>query len=102
MRGEEWHTDGATAIAVYLSGRHLVDADGRPIADDSFYLCLNAAGTDLEFRLPGEELGRGWATVLDTAATEPFGPWEDPRVPAGSAVLIAAHSVVLLRQVESA
>jgi glycogen operon protein len=97
MRDEEWHTDAPAAIAVYLSGRHLVDTDGRPIVDESSYLCLNAGGTDLEFRLPGEELGRGWATVLDTAATEPFGPWEGPPLAAGQALLATAHSLVLLR-----
>ena len=102
MRDEEWHTDAPAAIAVYLSGRHLVDADGRPIVDDSFYLCLNARSTDLEFRMPGEDLGQGWATVLDTAATEPFRPWAGPPLAAGQALLATAHSLVLLRLVESA
>jgi isoamylase len=102
MRDEEWHTDAPAAIAVYLSGRHLVDADGRPIVDDSFYLCLNAGSADLEFRMPGEDLGRGWGTVLDTAATEPFGPWAGPPRAAGQALLVTAHSLVLLRLVESA
>ena len=26
MRSDEWHTDGPAAIAIYLSGRQLVDA----------------------------------------------------------------------------
>jgi len=65
-----------TAIAVFLSGAALVDIDGRPVRDDPFYLCLNAGPADVSFRLPGEELGRRWLRVLDTAAAEPFGPWD--------------------------
>jgi glycogen operon protein len=97
MRNEEWHTDGPAAIAIYLSGRHLVDADGLPIADDSFYVCLNAGGTDLEFRLPDDGLAMSWERVMDTAAADPFAP--DPRSPlrAGDALLVTSRSVVLLR-----
>ena len=81
------------------AGTSSTRTDGRS-CDDSFYLCLNAGGTDLEFRLPGEELGPGWATVLDTAATEPFGPWAGPPLAAGQALLATAHSLVLLRSLE--
>ncbi len=102
MRDQDWHSDGAAAIAVFMSGQHLVDDDGRPISDDSFYLCLNAGAADLEFRLPGPELVTSWQPVLDTAVAEPFGPWRDPHVPTGSALQIAAHSVVLLRSAGSA
>jgi isoamylase len=99
MRDDEWHADAPGAIAVYLSGRHLVDADGLAVADDSFYLCLNAGPTALSFRLPGEELASSWEPVLDTAAAEPFGPCEqESRVLAvGGSVLVGARSVVLLR-----
>jgi glycogen operon protein len=99
MRDDEWHTERAAAIAVYLSGQHLVDGDGQPITDDAFYLCLNARDGDLEFVLPGEQLGARWERVLDTAAVEPFGPWRRPHAPAGSALLLAAHTLLLLRAV---
>jgi glycogen operon protein len=97
MRDDEWHTDTPAAIAVYLSGRHLVDTEGLPVSDASFYLCLNAGPGDLAFRLPGEELGSPWELVLDTAAREPFGPWVDGQLAAGGSVLAVGRSVVLLR-----
>jgi glycogen operon protein len=97
MRSEEWHTEGPAAIAVYLSGRHLVDTDGLPMEDDSFYVCLNAGGADLEFRLPDDGLPRAWERVMDTAAADPFPSDVALPLTAGDALLVASRSVVLLR-----
>jgi glycogen operon protein len=97
MRSEDWHTDGAAAIAIYLSGGHLVDADGLPTEDDSFYVCLNAGGTDLEFRLPDDGLAVSWERIMDTAAVDPFVPGPGAPLRAGDALLVTSRSVVLLR-----
>ena len=72
LRDDEWHTERAAAIAVFLSGRHLVDRDGKPLIDDSFYLCLDARDEDLEFRLPDHLPGQRWVYAMDTAAPAPF------------------------------
>ena len=72
MADEDWHTDGAAAIAVYLSGEYLVDRHGRPVSGDSFYLALNATAEPLTFRLPDGWLGAAWTCVFDTAAQLPF------------------------------
>ena len=74
MSDDQWHTDGAAAIAVYLSGRDLVDRSGLPIEDDSFYLALNATAEDMRFRLPDGWLGGSWEIVFDTARSAPFEP----------------------------
>jgi isoamylase len=98
MTDEEWHTDGPAAIAVYLSGRRLVDDDGGPIEDDSFYLALNAGPEALIFRLPDGWLGGAWSCVLDTAAPRPFDSRSGVTWQASEAVRLASHSLLLARR----
>ncbi|MEX1297281.1 MAG: glycogen debranching protein GlgX [Candidatus Limnocylindrales bacterium] len=100
MADEDWHIDGAAAIAVYLSGDHLVDRHGQPIAGDSFYLALNATDADMTFRLPDGWLGAAWSVVFHTAAAHPFevGP-EQVHGPA-SELDLPARSLLLARRVE--
>ena len=72
MTAPDWHRHEAAAVAVVLSGDHLVDADGRPLTDDTFCICLNALATDLAFRLPGQAPGSSWSAILDTAVDDAF------------------------------
>ena len=71
MDDDDWHIEGAGAIAVFLSGAHLLDGQGQPVEDESFYLALNATAADIAFTLPAW-LGSAWECVLDTAAEQPF------------------------------
>jgi isoamylase len=100
MTTADWLRSEAAAIGVFLSGDHVVDIDGRPLADDSFYVCLNARADGLDFRLPAVDLGARWATILDTAA-EPGIAVGEERAPiaAGGTLHAAARSVVLLRRI---
>jgi isoamylase len=100
MHDREWHTEGAAAIAVYLSGQHLVDRDGHPVADDSFYLALNATPDDVHFRLPDGWLGGAWAYVLDTAAARPFEARRRRARGAAQRVSLVRHSLVLFRRIQ--
>ena len=102
MRDDGWHAEAAAAIAVFLSGQHVVDGDGLGLVDDSFYLCLNARALDLEFRLPPPYLGLRWAPVLDTALPEPFDYEAATPIRAGGALTVTSRSVVLLRQLAHA
>ena len=52
MSDEDWHTSDPAAIAVYLSGQHLLGRDGSSIEDDSFYLALNAGPETRAFACP--------------------------------------------------
>jgi glycogen operon protein len=99
MGDDEWHTEGAGAIALYLSGQRLHDAQGRPVEDDSFYLALNATAQAVAFRLPDRRLGDSWRFVFDTAAARPFEAHAGRVVEAAARISLAAHSVVLVRRV---
>jgi len=98
MTDDDWHTDESAAIAVYLSGEHLRDSDGRPVRDDSFYLALNATSEDITFTLPDGWLGGSWSCVFDTAADQPFDadrgrPWQT-----SEPVSLVNHSLLLARR----
>ncbi len=100
MQDDDWHTESAAAIAVYLSGRHLEDEQGRPLEDDSFYLALNATAEAVDFRLPDGWLGHGWQWILDTAAPQPF-VTDAARVSGAAEVVnVAARSIVLARHAD--
>jgi glycogen operon protein len=100
MSAPDWHRPVAAAIAVFLSSARVVDLDGRPVGDDSFYVCLNAQAADLEFRLPGAAIGGRWATLLDTAAEDAFATDTRPPLEAGGVLRATSRSVVLLRRLE--
>ncbi len=99
MTDEQWHIDTAAAIAVYLSGQQLVDGQGHPIDDESFYLALNATAADMPFQLPGDWLGGAWEYVFDTAAERPF---DSPHVEVWSSaarIPLRSHSMILARRI---
>jgi glycogen operon protein len=98
MKDDDWHMEGAAAIAVYLSGQHLVDHDGHPLEDESFYLALNATAEDTGFRLPGGWLGGAWRCVLDTADARPFEARRDLVYAAAMRITLLRHSLVLFRR----
>ena len=101
MADEDWHTDGAAAIAVYLSGEHLGDRHGRPVIDDSFYLALNATAEPMEFRLPDDWLAGAWSCVFDTAAERPFGARAGETCGTAHELTLVGHSMILARRVEA-
>jgi glycogen operon protein len=115
MAAEDWQRGDAKALGMLLNGRGLDERDerGQPLADDTFFLALNAHPDELGFSLP-KLPGRGWVVVLDTrdgrparrlrARREPGaqeGP-EDPRgvVPAGGTFALGGRSLALLQLVE--
>jgi glycogen operon protein len=101
MADGDWHTDTAAAIAVYLSGEHLVDRDGRPVPGDSFYLALNATLASMTFQLPDGWLGAHWSVVFDTAREKPFEVGEGTVHGPAAEIELAAHALVLARRVEA-
>jgi len=101
MSDGDWHTDGAAAIAVHLSGERLVDGHGQPSRDDSFYLALNATPDDITFARP-DWLGGAWECVLDTSASEPFEARPGEACIDSVGTTLMNHSLFLARRIDDA
>ena len=54
MGDEDWQVGYAQALGVFLhgDGLHTLDARGRPVLDDSFYLIFNGSPDAVSFRVP--------------------------------------------------
>ncbi len=101
MADDDWHIDGAAAIAVYLSGEHLVGRHGQHVSDDSFYLALNATAQPLTFALPGGWLGAAWSCVFDTAAEQPFEAHAGEIFDPSHELTLVSGSMLLARRIEA-
>src|SRR6202041_3118275 len=68
MSDEDWGAGFAKSLGMFLNGDEIpgVDAAGRRILDQSFYLIFNAHWEPVEFVLPAEIWGQSWTRVLDT------------------------------------
>ncbi len=71
MTEEDWDQGIARAVTVFLNGQAIPEPDkrGGRIVGDSFLICFNAGGDDMEFRIPDESYGRRWQVEIDTSAT---------------------------------
>jgi glycogen operon protein len=68
MDDEDWRAGHARSLGVFLNGDRLDSNDprGDPVVDDSFYILFNAHHEQIDFKTPGEDLGKRWLKVLDT------------------------------------
>lgn len=53
-------------FGIFLNGRVIHDANGRPIADNSFIFYLNENHRNQEVWLPGSAYAGSWEVVIDT------------------------------------
>ncbi|MBW3561873.1 MAG: glycogen debranching protein GlgX [Actinobacteria bacterium] len=100
MTDEDWQQGYAKSLGVFLNGEGIATPGprGERIADDSFYLILNAWNEGLDFTVP-KKIGDGpWEVTLDTSRG--FTEDEDDEVKSGDEVPVEARSVVLLRRPE--
>ncbi|HYR78539.1 MAG TPA: glycogen debranching protein GlgX [Candidatus Dormibacteraeota bacterium] len=98
MSDEDWGVSFAKSLGVFISGDEIpsLDAAGRRILDDSFYVVFNAHWEPVEFTLPSERWGQGWSRVLDTSNG---GPTEDEwQRAAGTRINIESRSLVVMRR----
>jgi len=97
MTEQDWSAGFNKSVAVFLNGAAITEPDnrGERIADDSFYLLLNAYEGELDFVLPAVEYGAAWAVVLDTAAPNVSG---QAIVSAGTKVHMLDRSLQVLRR----
>jgi glycogen operon protein len=94
MTEADWADPAGRALGLLLDGAGAVDATGRPVADDSFVVWLNAHPEPLCVTLPGSP-ETPWLPVLDTA--EPGAPAGPPR-PGGATVRVAGRAAVVFTQ----
>jgi glycogen operon protein len=96
MTDDQWRSDHARALAVFLAGDGLteIDARGRPIGDDHFVVMLNASHEPVTFTLPDSlRLPRG-VLLVDTSRDGPggeatgFDPAQPWTLPARSLALV--------------
>ena len=96
MGDDQWHDPLDHGIGVFISGEGLVDVDGLPISDDSFFLAINPSAESRGFTVPNGARAAAWQLSIDTAAEPPF-PARGQRVRAGTTIDVARESIVVLR-----
>ncbi len=96
MADDNWHDPLDQGIGVFISGVGLVDVDGLPITDDSFFLAINPHDVKRTFVLPDGARAQAWQVCLDTAAVRPF-PARGRRIKAGRSLAVPGHSIIVLR-----
>ena len=94
MTEEDWETDFVRSVGIFLNGAGIRGRDprGQRIVDNNFLLFFNAHSEAVEFSVPGEEYGRDWEAVVDTAQAQVGNAF----VP-GSALSVTGRSVVVLQ-----
>jgi glycogen operon protein len=93
MQQGDWQNDDNHLLGMLISGQATDETDdrGRPIRGDTLLLILNGGEGDCRFTLPHVQEQGFWITLLDSAHSECHGPQD------GSSVVVAAHSLLLLR-----
>ncbi len=98
MSEEDWGTDFAKSLGVYLNGGAIPNPNpkGEPVFDDSFYLMFNAHYEELNFALPPDIWGSSWRREMDT-----WQGWleKEEILKAGAEITVAARCMVVLRHV---
>ena len=93
MQQSDWQNAENHLLGMLISGQATDETDdrGRPIRGDTLLLILNGGEGDCRFTLPQVPEEGFWMTLLDSAHSECHGPQD------GSSVMVAAHSLLLLR-----
>jgi isoamylase len=94
MDDSRWNDASARALAILFHGGPMPghDDEGRPLRDDSFCLMLNAWREPVRFVTPPTPGGAAWTCEIDTSGES------RPQLPEGAELLVAAHSIVVLRR----
>ncbi|HEY2089599.1 MAG TPA: glycogen debranching protein GlgX, partial [Mycobacterium sp.] len=68
MQPQDWGGEFGKSIAVFLNGEAIPEpnARGERVVDDSFLMCFNAHGHEVDFIIPPDDYGTEWTAVLDT------------------------------------
>ena len=95
MGESAWANDEAKTVMVFLNGQAIPgpDSRGRPVLDDDFLVIFNADHEEDSFVLPSVEWGEHWVAEIDTGVDVV----DQTRHDAGSELLVAPRSVIVLR-----
>jgi isoamylase len=98
LSSDDWFDSGLRTIGMYLDGRGLRHRDrrGQLIMDTSFLLLLHAGDQGTRFTLPTWPWADSYHPVIDTNRSSGT-PVHARAIPAGTALRVAARSVLLLR-----
>ena len=91
---EGWNANWSRSIGFLLNGQTLqvIDDEGNRLADDSFFLAVNASEGGVEYKLPPSPSGRPWQLAVNTEAIEePFAKFI-----VGDSVIVGGQSLRLL------
>ena len=102
MTDEDWNVSFAKSLGVFLNGDgiHYLDARGQQVLDETFYVIFNAHHERMTFSLPGEQWGRRWEKLLDTAEVGVVDRRDHVEVKAAEQLDVEARSLVLLMRVD--
>ena len=97
MTGEEWADGFVRCLGLRLAGDAIEEMDevGRPIADDTFLVLLNAHHEPIDFVLPAHRARVRWELVADTRGGTLEGRGRTFR--AGDRYALGGRSLALLR-----
>ncbi len=100
MQPGDWESGFGRAIGVFLNGDgiHERDRRGEEIVDRHFFVLFNGGDEAVDFTIPTGGGDLEWEVIIDTAGRVD----EEPRVAGGSALPLAAKSVVVLRDYREA
>ncbi|MDO5048411.1 MAG: glycogen debranching protein GlgX [Actinomycetaceae bacterium] len=93
MTDQEWEQDWARSTMIFLNGNAIQEPDerGRPIIDDDFIVCFNAAPEDVDFKLPDDTYGSLWTTVINTADDE-----DETKYEHSETITVTSRSILIL------
>jgi glycogen operon protein len=96
MTEDDWGSGFGRAIAMYLNGHGILERDqrGQRVTDDSFLLCFSAHWEPIEFTVPGDDYGKAWQVVVNTAEPDVG----EQVLEAGATLPVAARSLVVLQR----
>ncbi len=100
MTNENWETDHARAVGVFVNGNSIQATDpfGGRIVDDTFMLLFNASEYDLDWMIRDGKWADRWVCELDTADPD-TGTSERPTrsIDPGTTMSVTNRSLVVLR-----
>ncbi|WP_443946757.1 glycogen debranching protein GlgX [Pedobacter sp. AW1-32] len=98
MTKENWQTDYARSLAIYLHGDGIQakGPNGEDIMDNHFYLIFNAHHGEITFQLPEKSYSENWLLLLDTMKEDEV---EHKLIRGEGKINVGGRSVVLFRAV---
>jgi len=98
MTKENWQTDYARSLAIYLHGDGIQakGPNGEDIMDNHFYLIFNAHHGEITFQLPEKSYSENWLLLLDTTND---GEVEHKLVKGEGKINVGGRSVILFRAI---